>query len=160
MDAIEFFSFLRQFNADTVLIGAAVWGLTLLLKKTVLKKLTKKLLTFVPFVLGIALSAAVAAIFGAEGWEQAVAQGVTCGSLATVIHVVCRQFSAGSRADAKAACVQAMLLPYRALSDEEAAELAQAMDGDEAEATERLAGYAGEAAAALYPLLKRTLGLL
>ena len=138
MDVIEFVSLLRQFNADTVLIGAAVWGLTLLLKKTVLKKLPKKLLTFV----------------------QAVAQGVACGSLATVIHVVCRQFSAGGTQNTKAACVKAMLAPYRTLEDEEAAALALAVESDEAAARGLLAEYAGEAGDVLYPLLAGTLAIL
>lgn len=159
MDVIEFVSLLRQFNADTVLIGAAVWGLTLLLKKTVLKKLPKKLLTFVPFALGIALCAAYAAICGGEA-GQAVAQGVACGSLATVIHVVCRQFSAGGTQNTKAACVKAMLAPYRTIEDEEAAALALAVESDEAAARGLLAEYAGEAGDVLYPLLAGTLAIL
>ena len=32
MDLVQFFGYLRQFNADILVIGVAVWGLTAVLK--------------------------------------------------------------------------------------------------------------------------------
>lgn len=167
MDAIQFFSFLRQFNADTVLIGAAVWGLNLLLRKTLLKKAPEKAMTFLPFALGALLCAAYAAATGGfagqsvgEGLAQAAAQGITCGSLATVIRVVGEQFFRGKAEDAKTACAKALLEEYRALTDEEARALAESAETDEERTRALLREYAGEAEPLLYPLLVRTLRIV
>ena len=115
MDLVQFFGYLRQFNADVVLIGAAVWGLTALLKNTALKKVPKKYITLLPFALGILLYAAFAALtggFSADALANIVTTGISCGSLATVIHVVYEQFlRKGQTADVRTACVKAVLAP-------------------------------------------------
>ena len=49
MDLMQFIGYLKQFNADVLLIGTAVWALTALLKKTLLKKVRKKFITPCPF---------------------------------------------------------------------------------------------------------------
>ena len=64
MDVFQFIGYLRQFSVDVALIGAAVWGIDLLLRRTLLKKAKGKLAAFLPFLLGIALYAAYAAATG------------------------------------------------------------------------------------------------
>ena len=84
MDLVQFFGYLRQFNADVVLIGAAVWGLTALLKNTALKKVPKKYITLLPFALGILLYVAFAALtggFSADALAGIITSGISCGSL-------------------------------------------------------------------------------
>ena len=93
MDVFQFFTYLKQFNADVLLVGAAVWALDLLLGKTVLKNAPARVTAFLPFLGGAALYAAYAAITGgfANGMtaDEVISAGITCGSLATVINVVC-----------------------------------------------------------------------
>ena len=167
MDAMQFFSFLRQFNADTVLIGAAVWGLEILLVKTILDRAPAKVKAVLPFALGAVLCAAYSAATGAfaaqgvaETLAQAAAQGVACGALATVGNVVLAQFGRGKAGDGKTECVKAMLQEFRELTDEEAAALVTAAETDEEEAKRLLNEYAGEAGQLLYPLLVQTLAYL
>ena len=161
MDLVQFFGYLRQFNADVVLIGAAVWGLTALLKNTALKKVPKKYITLLPFALGILLYAAFAALtggFSADALANIVTTGISCGSLATVIHVVYEQFlRKGQTADVRTACVKAVLAPYAQLSDEDAKAIADAAVQGNEQAETLLQPYCGEEAALVYALLKKTL---
>ena len=126
MDFFQFIGYIRQFNADVALIGAAVWGLTLLARKTFLKSAkNRKFITFLPFLVGALLYAAYAALCGgaATDWAEALNSGITCGSLATVIEMVYRQFLHGEEKDVRVACVQAMLSGWAQLSDEQAQDL-------------------------------------
>ena len=160
MDVFQFFTYLKQFNADILLVGAAVWALDLLLGKTLLKNAPARLTAFLPFLMGAALYAAYAAATGgfANGMtaDEAISAGITCGSLATVINVVCGKLTAGkggktSRAD----IVKQLLAGWKELSDEEAQALADAAASDEAKAQELLADIAGEETAKLLlPALK------
>ena len=164
MDFFQFIGYIRQFNADVAIIGAAVWGLSLLARKTLLKNVKKrKLITFLPFLLGVLLYTVYAAICdgAATDWAAALNAGITCGSLATVIEVVYRQFLHDDSKDVRVACVQAMLSGWAQLSDEQAQELVQAVEqADEEEAKAAIAAYTGDPAAeTLYPMLKKTLAL-
>ncbi len=164
MELFQFISYLRQFNADAVLIGAAVWGLTFLLRRTLLKKMPKKYLTFVPFVLGILLCAAYAAVTGgfSAGAAAIIGRGITCGAIATVIHVVYEQFFRnGKGGSAAAQCVKTLLADSGAIDDAEAEAIAAAVGSDREEALRRIAAIAGEdSAPALYALLEETLRTL
>lgn len=167
MDAFQFFTYLKQFNADILLVAAIVWALDLVLGKTLLKRAPARLTAFLPFLAGAALYAAYAAATGgfAAGLsaEEAISAGITCGSLATVINVVCGKLTAGTRADkiTRAECVQQMLAGWKELSQDQADELAQAVISDETKARELLEGIAGETAAdLLLPALQTVLGKL
>ena len=108
---------LGKFGADVLALGALVYGLTFLLKKTLLKKAPKKYVTFVPFLLGIAAYAIFTAIVNLSATQilretQAVVQkGVATGGAATVIHVLYEQFirGAASSDNVKEACVRDVL---------------------------------------------------
>ena len=58
MDVFQFIGYLRQFSVDVALIGAAVWGIDLLLRRTLLKKAKGKLAAFLPFLLPARVSQA------------------------------------------------------------------------------------------------------
>ena len=110
-------------------------------------------------LVGIALYAAYAAATGgfAEGADAAavLTEGMTCGSVATVLRVLFE-----GRGDAKTECVKALLAGYE-VSDEAAKNIAARVGKDEAGAKELLAEIAGgENAEALYPLLEKTLAAL
>lgn len=167
MDLFAFLEYLRQFNVDVLVIGVAVWGLTELLKNTLLKKVDRKYLTFVPFVLGALLYAAYAACTGgfaagAAAVGGVIAEGMTCGAVATVIHIVCERLGGKGEVSVRAACVQALLADYAAVTAEQAEALAAAFEREaEEEAMSLLSDLVGESAAqALYPLLERTLHTL
>ena len=163
MELFQFVSYLRQYNADVLLIGAAVWALTALLKRTLLKKVKRKFLTFVPFAAGILLYAGFSALTGGFGAGAAalapvLANGIACGSLATVIHVVYEQFVRGNGSlSLKAQCVKALLSDCGEIADADAEAIAAAI-GDEAEAVRKIAAIAGEdLAPALYAVIEATL---
>ncbi len=167
MDFLQFFGYIRQFNADVAIIGAAVWGLNLLLRKTLLKNVKKsKLAAFLPFLLGALLyTAYAAAVGGLQGtdWNEALSAGITCGSLATVIQVVYEQFTTGGQPyGIRAACVKALLADYGEISDETAVELEQSLAREDTDrAMEILEEIAGETmAGTLYSLLSKTLNSL
>lgn len=93
----------------------------------------------------------------AEGADAAavLTEGMTCGSVATVLRVLFE-----GRGDAKTECVKALLAGYE-VSDEAAKNIAARVGKDEAGAKELLAEIAGgENAEALYPLLEKTLAAL
>lgn len=164
MDLVQFFGYLRQFNADILVIGVAVWGLTAVLKRTLLKSIPKKYITLLPFVLGILLFTAYAAIageFSAGAFADIAASGITCGSLATVIHVVYEQFvRKQTKTDVRTACVKAVLAPYAELSDEDAKAIADAMEKGNEEAEELLRAYCADDTALALSILEKTLSTL
>ncbi len=162
MDLIGVFSYLRQFNADVLLFGAAAWGITLLLKKTLLKKAGEKLLALLPFLLGAVLYTAYRLVlFGVcdAAAESALGEGLTCGAFAAAVQVVVSRLTGKEQTvSVKAACVQSILAGYP-LSAQQAEELAATVGQDEQKAKELLAVYVGDAADTYYPLLRRTLEL-
>ena len=165
MDFFQFIGYIRQFNADVAIIGAAVWGLNLLLRKTLLKNIRqKKILTFLPFLLGILLYSAYSAAVGGSpaDWCAMFNAGVTCGSLATVIEVAYEKFLLGDDTkNVRAACVKALLSDYGILDDERAEQIASAAGEDKDKTTALLAEICGQdMAETLYPLLCRMLDSL
>ena len=165
MDAFQFFTYLKQFNADILLVAAAVWALDLVLGKTLLKNAPARLTAFLPFLAGAALYAAYAAATGgfAAGLsaEEAISAGITCGSLATVINVVCGKLTTGTPSGkiTRAECVQQLLAGWKELTSEQADELAQAVVSDESRALQLLTDIAGEdTAKLLLPALQTVLG--
>ena len=164
MDFFQFISYIRQFNADVVIIGAAVWGLHLLLRKTLLKKVSRhKLFTFLPFLIGTLLYSVYAVIMSGPletNWVEALNAGITCGSLATVIEVVYEQFIRDTATtDVRIGCVKALLADYGEISDELAEQIVQTVQiDDEQQVKTLLKDIMNEAmAGTFYPLLYRTL---
>lgn len=102
MELFQFAAFLDKFGADVLALGALVYGLTFLLKNTLLKKAPKKYVTFVPFLLGVALYAVFALLvdFSAAPLlrqaQTVVQKGISAGCAATVIHVIYEQFIRGA----------------------------------------------------------------
>mgnify|MGYP001622880226 CR=1 FL=1 len=163
MDVFQFFNYLKQFNADILLVGAAVWALDLLLGKTLLKNAPARVSALLPFAGGAALYAVYAAATGgfANGLtaDGVISAGITCGSLATVINVACGKLGKQSAAKiSRAACVKELLAGWKALTDGEAQEIADAVGTDSERAESLLAQIAGEEAAKLLlPALERVL---
>ncbi len=166
MDLFAFLSYIRQFNVDVLVIGVAVWGLNKLLQNTLLKKVDGKYLTFVPFVLGALLYAAYAACTGAFSQGAAavggvIAEGMTCGAVATVIGIICDKVSAKEGPSVRAACVQTLVGEFCAITEQQAEEIAAAFLRDADEARSLLIEAVGESAAqSLFPLLERALHTL
>lgn len=165
MDVFQFFTYLKQFNADVILVGAAVFALDFLLGKTLLKGARAKLTAFLPFLLGAVLYSAYTAATGgfAAGVtaSDAISAGITCGSLATVTNVVCGRL--GKPADGgktRAECVKALLAGWE-ITDEQARALAEAAGKEGSEGEKLLAQITGEETAkAVYPFLEKALAAL
>lgn len=164
MDLVGFVSFLRQFKADVLLFGLAAWALALLLRRTLLKNAGEKLLALLPFVLGTVLYVAYRLILLGvcdAAAESAVAEGLTCGALATALQAVFARFTEKKQeAGVRAACVQSLLAGHAVLTAEEAEALADAVETDEAAAKALLQTYVGDAAETYYRLLREALSLL
>lgn len=155
LDFIKFLEYVRLYNIDVVVIGAGVFVLTEVLKRTVLKKLSSKLITFVPFLLGVAAYL----IYGgfaignfAENAALFAQKGFSCGSLATVIYVVCKQFILSgvipSASQTRTELVKELIAPYAEISDEQAEKIAETAKTDENLAKEMIAEL-GEGAAVI-----------
>ena len=122
MEWLRVISYLHSYGADVLLIGAAVYGLTFLCKKTIFRRLPKRLITFLPFALGILLCAVFALLVQCSSVKietdphAIVQKGVAAGSAATVIHILYEQFvrnnEAPEPAAVKTAYVQTILQTY------------------------------------------------
>lgn len=160
MEISEIFGLIRQYGADVLVIGGIVFALTALLKRTLLKKLERKYITFLPFVLGIAVYLAYGAAAAGDFAENAgmfIQKGFSCGSLATVIHVLIKQFSySGSLPDRgalRAACAEEMLSAFADVPAGYAQKIAETAETDEEEARTLIDALGEEAAHAANALL-------
>ena len=91
MDLLELFGYLRQFNADVLVIGGIVAVCCFFLGKPLKGRVSDKFLVFLPFLLGAALYFAYGAVFAGNVAENAgifVKNGFSCGSFATAAKVV------------------------------------------------------------------------
>lgn len=92
---IDTFTF---YGADVILLAFATAILTQLLKKTVLKNAKRKLITFLPFVLGTVLYCIYATavnfnvFYVLKNYVEVLEHGFAVGALATVSYVVYEQF--------------------------------------------------------------------
>lgn len=92
---IDTFTF---YGADIALLAAVTAILTQVLKITLLKKVQKKILTFLPFTLGTLLYAIYAAvrnlsaIYVVQNYVSVIEHGLSVGSLATLLYVLYEQF--------------------------------------------------------------------
>lgn len=92
---IDAFSF---YGIDTAVLAALTCILVQILKKTVMKNFKKKIITFLPFVIGCVLFAAYVCVcklnlsYLLENYVTVLERGFTVGSLSTVIYVWYEQF--------------------------------------------------------------------
>lgn len=92
MAFVEICDLFTYYGVDVAVLAAVTCALTQVLKTTVLKNAQKKLYTFLPYILGVALYAAYAAVtrldisFLAKNFALVLSKGVSAGALATVIY--------------------------------------------------------------------------
>lgn len=78
---------LSDYSVDKIVLAGAALGLTLLLKKTLLRKKLHRLLSLMPFVAGVALNLIAALFSGADGYfGEILKSGLSTGSAATVLY--------------------------------------------------------------------------
>lgn len=92
---IDLFTF---YGVDIAILAAATAIITQVLKITILKKVQKKILTFLPFTLGTLLYAVYAgvrnmsAVYVIQQYAEIIERGLAIGSLATLLYVLYEQF--------------------------------------------------------------------
>lgn len=153
MEIANFIDTLSLYGADIALLSAATCIAFAVLKRTLLKKCPKKLMTFMPFVLGIAIYAFYAAVsnvgldYVAHEIYYICERGFTVGSLSTAIYVWYEQLAGkGGGLTARESVVYALIAAYVPTEEaENAAKLiAEAFESDEqpeARTVEILCGY-------------------
>ena len=101
MSLIQLVSAFRLYGADVLFLALGVTVLTSLLKKTVMKKFSKKAFVFLPFALGLVLYAVyrmIATLSAAplsSDFVHTIEGGFGCGCAATLYYVVYEQFLRG-----------------------------------------------------------------
>lgn len=95
VEIIDAFTF---YGADVLLLALVTVGIVQLVKITLFKKAQKKLLTFLPFIIGTVLYAVYAAIrhlsfiYLIEEYASVLEHGVSVGAAATLYYVLYEQF--------------------------------------------------------------------
>ena len=95
IEIIDTFTF---YGVDVLLLAIATAGLVQLLKITLFKKAQKKLLTFLPFIIGTLLYAIYATIrhlsfcYVFEEYASVLEHGISVGAAATLYYVLYEQF--------------------------------------------------------------------
>ncbi len=158
MNFIEIIDTFTYYGIDVALLAVVTAVITQVLKNTLLKNVQKKLITFLPFVLGTVLFAVYAAIrnlsilFVFEEYVYVLEHGISVGAAATLFYVLYEQFVRKDCDYTAAEGVVAELIEGY-VPDEELGEaakavaeaLAQDVTGNGADcAAEILFGYAGD----------------
>lgn len=98
MTFIEIIDTFTFYGVDVILLAGATALLTQLLKKTLFKRAQKKIVTFLPFVLGTVLYAVYAAVrnlsvcYVFEEYTAILEHGISVGATATLFYVMYEQF--------------------------------------------------------------------
>lgn len=98
MTFIKFIDAFTFYGIDVVLLAAATSLLTQLCKKTLFKRAQKKIVTFLPFVIGTILYAVYAAacnlsiIYVVDEYADILEHGISVGAVATLYYVLYEQF--------------------------------------------------------------------
>lgn len=98
MDVFEVFDALTLYGADIAALSVLTCAVVQILKRTLLKKCPKKVLTFLPYILGFIFCAAFAAVselnvnFIFEHLPETGERGFMVGSLSTLLYVWYEQF--------------------------------------------------------------------
>lgn len=101
MTVLELYGALRRYGVDVLLLALGVTLLTSLLKKTVMKSVSKKVFVFLPFGLGILIYSLYSILsrgglcFTAEEISTLIRQGFSTGCAATLYYVIYEQFLRG-----------------------------------------------------------------
>lgn len=98
MTIIEIIDLFTFYGLDIIMLSALTAIVTQILKVTILKKLKKKLMTFLPFALGTLVFAIYAGLRNMSFWYvlrnyvSILEHGLSVGTLATFIYVLYEQF--------------------------------------------------------------------
>ena len=98
MTLIQIIDTFTFYGADVILLAWLTNVTVYLLKISVLKKMQKKLLTFVPFITGTVLYAAYAAVRNLSftyifaNYTQILEHGLSVGAVSTLLYVIYEQF--------------------------------------------------------------------
>lgn len=98
MNFIEIINAFTFYGIDVILLAAATTAATQLIKIVLFKKAQKKMLTFLPFVLGTLFYAVYAAIgnlsltFVFENYTKVIEHGISVGAVSTLFYVLYEQF--------------------------------------------------------------------
>lgn len=98
MTVIEIIDAFTFYGLDVMLLASATFALVQIFKLTFLKKVNKKLITFLPFLLGTLLYAAYAAArnlslyYLIENYVSVLEHGLSVGAISTLIYVLYEQF--------------------------------------------------------------------
>lgn len=99
MNFIEIIDFVTFYGVDVAVLGILTSALTQVLKTTVFKNAPNKLYAFLPVIIGILLYSLCSLLthgFNFEGLGLVLEKGFSVGAAATVIYVVCEQFTRGN----------------------------------------------------------------
>lgn len=157
---IDTFTF---YGVDVILLAAATAALTQVLKITLLKRAKKKIVTFLPFAIGVILYAAYAAVknlsffYLLDEYVGVLEHGISVGAVATLYYVLYEQFirdkSDLSTSESVIATLIAGYIPEERV-EEAAKAIAEAIERDVTgcgakRAEEILSGFADEASVTL-----------
>lgn len=98
MTIIEIIDTFTFYGMDIILLAALTAATVQLFKVTFLKKVKRKIITFLPFILGTLFYAAYAALvrmdlkFLMTEYTQVLEHGISVGALATLLYVLYEQF--------------------------------------------------------------------
>lgn len=130
MTVIEIIDAFTFYGLDVIALAAATGVLVQILKKTALKKLQKKAMTFLPFIIGGILYAGYAALINlsfkyvAVNYVTVLEHGFSVGALSTLIYVLYEQFLRGKQKDsATVSVIKTLIDGY--VPAEEIAEVAE-----------------------------------
>jgi hypothetical protein len=121
IEIIDTFTF---YGVDVIALAAATCLMVQLLKLTIFKNCKKKVLTFLPFVIGTILYAAYATVcafnffYVFKNYSEVLEHGFAVGALSTVIYVWYEQFIREKKTTSTSASIIATLIEGYVPSDE------------------------------------------
>ena len=135
-EIIDAFTF---YGLDVILLAAATSAIVQILKLTLLKKCQKKVITFLPFIIGSVLYAGYAALirlsfkYIADNYVDVLEHGFSVGALSTLVYVWYEQFVRNKKTGGMTESVISTLIESYVPSEElekVAAEIARAIEKD------------------------------
>lgn len=117
MDYFAIVDAFTRYGADVALLSAVTAVLTQALKLTALKKLAKRYLAFLPFIIGVLLYAVYTAavnlsVSALADVANVLTRGISVGSGATFLYVMYEQFVRGKGSSGTESVVAAMIEGY------------------------------------------------
>lgn len=136
MTFIEIMRFITFYGVDIAVLGIVTCVLTQLLKTTLLKKAPNKLYAFMPVILGSVLYAVYTMIahmsfcYAFENIGSVLENGFTVGAAATVIYVVCEQFTRKKNSSLSTAASVVAAMIADSVEEEKLNAIAQKIDDE------------------------------